>query len=128
MAPSILSLLHGGKGPGMGDIKLAAALGALLGPSLGTVAMLFSTIVGGLVAVVWMSKEWGFFGHGWLGNSIQRVLSRRSGGTSAVKKDISGVAIPYGLALAVGTLLTLVVCLWTGKEHWFWSVTAAATR
>ena len=128
LAPSILSLLHGGKGPGMGDIKLAAALGALLGPSLGTVAMLLSMIVGGLLAAVWVSKEWGFFGHGWFGNSIRRVLFRQDGGTTGARKDVSGVAIPYGLALAVGTLLTLVVCLWTGKEHWFWSVTAAATR
>ncbi len=48
------------------------------------------------------------------------------GEKAVARKDVSEVAIPYGLALAIGTLLTLVVCLWTGKEHWFWSTTAVA--
>jgi Flp pilus assembly protein protease CpaA len=89
----------------MGDIKLAAALGALLGPSLGTVAMLLSMIAGGVVA-----------------------FTSSLGEKAVARKDVSEVAIPYGLALAIGTLLTLVVCLWTGKEHWFWSTTAVAMQ
>jgi Flp pilus assembly protein protease CpaA len=112
----------------MGDIKLAAALGALLGPSLGTVAMLLSMIAGGVVAAIWLSKEWGMFGHGWLNKGIRRAFTSSLGEKAVARKDVSEVAIPYGLALAIGTLLTLVVCLWTGKEHWFWSTTAVAMQ
>lgn len=129
LAPSILVLAHGGKGPGMGDIKLAAALGALLGPALGAVAMVISMIAGAGVAMVWMAKDWGIFGHGRLKEGITRLLSRRSRKTTeAPSRNPGGLTIPYGLALAVGTLLTLAVCLWTGTQHWFlWFVTGAAT-
>ena len=126
LAPSILSLVHGGKGPGMGDIKMAAALGALLGPTLGVVAMLVSVIVGGLIAALWVSVEWGIFGRGWLNDWMGRLFGRSRKEPAVQRKDVSGVAIPYGVALAIGTLLTLVVCLWTGKEQWFWSATVAA--
>ena len=35
----------------------------------------------------------------------------------------------YGVAIALGTLLSLVVCLWTGTENWyFWFVTVAAMQ
>jgi prepilin peptidase CpaA len=129
LAPSILVLAHGGKGPGMGDIKLAAALGALLGPALGAAAMIVSMIAGAGVAMVWMAKEWGIFGHGKVKEGITRSLSRRGrrteGGPSL---NTGGLAIPYGLALAIGTLLTLVVSLWTGTQHWFlWFVTGGGT-
>ena len=126
LAPSILSLVHGGKGPGMGDIKMAAALGALLGPTLGVVAMLLGIIVGGVIAALWVSVEWGMFGHGWLNDWMARVFGRSRKSPAAERKDVSGVAIPYGVALAIGTLLTLVVCLWTGKEQWFWHATVVA--
>lgn len=126
IAPSILSLVHGGKGPGMGDIKMAAALGAILGPTLGVVAMLMSMIVGGVIAALWVSVEWGMFGHGWLDDGVGRLFGRSPKEPAVERKDVSGVAIPYGVALAIGTLLTLVVCLWTGKEQWFWFATVAA--
>jgi prepilin peptidase CpaA len=130
LAPSILYLAHGGKGPGMGDIKLAAALGALLGPALGAVAMLLSMIAGAGVAMVWMAKEWGIFGYGKMRAGISRSLSRRApdaGGKSP--QTVGRLAFPYGLAIAIGTLLTLVVTLWTGTQNWFlWFVTAAGTQ
>lgn len=127
LAPSILSLAHGGKGLGMGDIKLAMALGALLGPILGAVAMVFSMIAGAGVALFWMAKDLGVFGYGRVQSGITAVLGRgRKGGES--ESDVTKLAVPYGLAIAIGTLLTLVVSLWTGKQDWFlWLVTATGT-
>ena len=104
----------------MGDIKLAGALGALLGPVPGAIAMLLSMMVGGVVAMVWMLKEWGMFGRGWVSTLVGWLYpSLRNRDETVEKKDVSGVTIPYGVALAIGTLLTLVVCQWTGKENWF---------
>jgi prepilin peptidase CpaA len=119
LAPCVLVLAHAGRGIGMGDIKLSAGIGALLGPGLGILAMLLSMIAGAGVAMVWMMKEWGMFGHGWVSISVGRLFPaswRREG--KAENKDVSGVTIPYGVALTIGTLLTLVVSLWTGKT-WF---------
>ena len=126
LAPSMLSLAHGGKGPGMGDIKMAAALGAILGPTLGVLAMLLGIVVGGVIAALWVSVEWGMFGHGWLNDWMGRLFGRSKEEAAVERKDVSGVAIPYGVALAIGTLLTLVVCLWTGKEQWFWPAIVVA--
>jgi len=115
LAPCILVLAHGGKGPGMGDIKLAAAIGALVGPPLAVVAMLMSMIAGGVVALIWMSKEWGMFGHGWLSAGIGKMMPARP---KAVGGEPGNITIPYGLALALGTLMTLAVCLITGNNKW----------
>lgn len=115
LAPSILVLAHGGKGPGMGDIKLSIAIGALVGPPLAVASMLMSMIAGGVVALIWMSREWGMFGHGWFNSGIGKLLPRRP---EAVGGDAGSITIPYGLALAVGTLATLAVCLWTGMNKW----------
>jgi len=131
LAPCLIVLMHGGKGPGMGDIKLAAALGSLLGPSLGTLAMLLSMIMGGLVAMAWMVNAWGGWGHGRLARVAGR-LSRKKRSTPASSPEpnnLGAMTIPYGVAIALGTLLSLVVCLWTGTENWyFWFATVAAAR
>ena len=49
--PLLLLLLHTGRGLGMGDIKLAAAVGAILGPPLTLVAMLLTALAGGVLAI-----------------------------------------------------------------------------
>lgn len=129
VAPSMLSLAHGGKGLGMGDIKLSMALGALLGPAVGAVAMLLSMIAGAGVAMIWMIKETGMFGHGTLSAVIGRVLSKEPASGGNKQENLGGLTIPYGVAIAIGTLTTLVICLWTGNENWFlWLVTVAETQ
>lgn len=128
LAPSMLSLAHGGKGLGMGDIKLSMALGALLGPAVGAVAMLLSMIAGAGVAMVWMIKETGMFGYGALNKILGRVLSKELISRENAETNPGGLTIPYGVAISIGTLTTLVICLWTGNENWFlWLVTVAET-
>jgi prepilin peptidase CpaA len=125
LSPCLVSLMHGGRGPGMGDLKLAAAIGAFLGPVIGTVAMLLSMIAGGVVALVWAMREWGTFGEGRINDFVGRLyfLGKRP---PPPGEDVSPSTIPYGVALAVGTLLTLVVCQCTGKQGFLSYVTHAA--
>jgi prepilin peptidase CpaA len=125
LSPCLVSLMHGGRGPGMGDLKLAATVGAFLGPVIGTVAMLLSMIVGGVVALVWAMHEWGMFGEGRINDWVGRVyfLGRRA---PEPGPDVRPSTIPYGVALAVGTLLTLVVCQCTGKQDFLSYVNHAA--
>ena len=47
LAPLLLLALHGGKGLGMGDLKLAGAIGAFLGPVLAITMILVSAVAGG---------------------------------------------------------------------------------
>jgi prepilin peptidase CpaA len=127
VAPAMLFLAHRGKGLGMGDIKMAAAIGGLLCLPLGTVAILLSMIAGGVLALVWMLKEWGVFGHGGSVSALRKLLPSRRGvdndelntATGSALADPSRMAIPYGLAMVVGTLAALGVSLWTGTERWF---------
>ena len=102
----------------MGDLKLAAAVGALLGPILGTAAMLLSMIVGGVVALGWAMREWGMFGHGRLSDIVGRLYSFGRKTAPEPGQDVASATIPYGVALAVGTLITLAACQWTGSEPW----------
>ena len=102
LAPCVLSLLHLGRGPGMGDIKLAAALGANLGPPLGALAMLVSAIAGGFLAVLWV-----------LMGSL-----RSSRNSTESERPVGSTPIPYGVALTVGTLITLAAYWWTGLNQW----------
>ena len=127
LSPCLVSLMHGGRGPGMGDLKLAATIGAFLGPVIGTVAMLLSMIAGGGVALVWAMHEWGMFGRGRINDFVGRLyfLGKRP---PSPGEDVNPSTIPYGVALAVGTLLTLVVCQCTGKQNFLGYVTHAAMQ
>lgn len=119
LAPCLLSLVHGGKGPGMGDIKLVAALGAILGPVLGTVTVLVSAVVGGFLAAGWMLWPW---------LRISMPQGHRSERRSeSPEGDAGGVPerpnrflgkFPYGVAVSIGTLLTLALSWSTGGQKW----------
>ncbi|MDH3216693.1 MAG: A24 family peptidase [Candidatus Krumholzibacteria bacterium] len=123
VAPLLLWAMHGGKGIGMGDLKLAAALGAILGPLLAVVTVLLSAVAGGLLAITWMLRS---------GGQLHQLLDTLLIGLPFSKKqdaDITSDSIksrttkpmPYGLAIGVGSLTTLAVCWWTGHENWFLS-------
>ena len=56
VSPVLLVVLRAGHRPGMGDLKLIAAVGSLLGPTGGVITALASAAVGGLVAIAWMLR------------------------------------------------------------------------
>jgi len=107
-APAVLMALRLGNRLGAGDIKLAAAVGALTGPAVGAVAMLLATVVGGLLAVARMLRP---------GTSVARNLSpflvglpivgRRYQEAPAEDTPLARITIPYGVAIGIGSLLAV---------------------
>jgi prepilin peptidase CpaA len=119
-APAILVLLHGGKGPGMGDLKLAAGVGAALGPITSVVSMLATAVIGGLLAVVWLLKPGGLFA-----DFLPACFSSLPGFRKIASRKESSPTIqapetmPYGVAIGLGAFLILAVRWWTGHNVWF---------
>lgn len=112
-APAVLMLVRAFRPIGMGDFKLSMAVGVLLGPVAGALAMLVSAVAGGLLALAFVLRP---------GSAAAQSLSPFFLGVPVVGRAFSAPAserskpaatIPYGVAIAVGTLLTLGVLRWS---------------
>jgi len=96
---------------GGGDVKMMAAVGALLGVRLAVHAVLYAVLAGGVLAIVfaWRAGE--------LGRALRNVggwvrgLGRARGERPALGAG-SKIELPYGVAIAIGALATLA------REHW----------
>jgi prepilin peptidase CpaA len=126
VSPLLLWLFHGGRGLGMGDLKLAAAIGAIAGPLTATAMMILATLVGGIQAMVVMLRSNGLFTQLLKTFSIGFSFSRENRKNTdkceiTVEKSPKVLTMPYGVAIGIGSLLTLVVSWWTGKEDWYLS-------
>jgi prepilin peptidase CpaA len=98
-------------GIGAGDVKLMAAIGALMGTSFVFYSFIYTALIGGAIAVLLIFKSRGFM------NSIKAlyfnftniVLFRSNLGSMIIPKDKkSSISFPYGVAIVLGTLCTLV--------------------
>lgn len=128
-APVLLLLIHGGKGIGMGDLKLTAAVGAMLGPVMAIVAVLFSAVAGGLLAIAMMMSPGGQLAQLTSVLSIGLPFVRKRKGEEAPDESRNSTeTIPYGLAIGAGSLMTLAVYWWTGNENWFLSFVGIAVN
>ncbi len=130
LAPVLLLALHGGKGLGMGDLKLAAAIGAFVGPLLAVVAMFASAIAGGILAIVWMLRPGGLLAD-LLGTFVIGLpfwKNRDTQESSVASGSPAILTVPYGIAIGVGSLITVGLCLWTGHENWFLSFVGTAVN
>jgi len=108
-------------GMGAGDVKLMAAVGSMLGWKLTVYSALLTAIAGGIIVIgytiykgkfVGMVKNMGIQFIKWILYSI--YLMTHSDGVytkykslSVSKTDIEKTYIPYGVAIAVGTLIVL---------------------
>ena len=100
----LLLILYMSGSIGAGDVKLMAAVGALVGPSGALLSGLLSIMVGGAYALGAMCYQWGVLGAG------RKLVSATQG---AILTSGSGWArelqlpfrLRYGLAIAGGTLL-----------------------
>jgi prepilin peptidase CpaA len=93
-------------GVGGGDVKLMGAAGALMGAELIKPAVLYTAVLGAFLAlmiVIWRRDFWSR-----VGQSLRRLAFWRKG-TLEVTTQPEPVTVPYGLAIAAGCLLAIIV-------------------
>lgn len=95
-------------GMGMGDVKLAAAIGAWIGPGQLLIALIFTGLVGGAMALAWAA--WGGFLGDMLGNTSKLMLHVKDRGLTPhpdlVLSAPKSRKMPYAPAIAIGTLVS----------------------
>ncbi len=116
VAVALLLPAFAGGGIGGGDVKMMAALGALLGARLVVVGLLCGMIAGGVVMLVHL---W------WIGRTREKlqatlhmaVSALRLGSLAPLKaaaNDPAAVTLPYSVPLGLGVLLTISLGLMAG--------------
>ncbi|HXF58585.1 MAG TPA: prepilin peptidase [Candidatus Saccharimonadales bacterium] len=98
---------------GAGDVKLLAAVGALLGLPAALYAALLSLVLGGILSIllsVWRRNLSGLLMNTW---GMGRWLAIRSTGMPVQAPVASGKGIPLGVAIALATLV-VVFSPWPG--------------
>lgn len=97
-------ILYVSGGIGAGDVKLMAAVGALVGPSGALLSGLLAIMVGGAYALGAMCYQWGILGAGRrLVSATQGALL--TGGSGWARELQLPFRLRYGFAVAGGTLL-----------------------
>lgn len=97
------------RGMGAGDVKLMAAVGTFLGPVHAFFCGLLVAIVGGVIAVIEALRT-GRLREA-LSDTLNLILRRRPVKTLA--RSARHESIPYGLAIALGT----VIYLWLIRQY-----------
>ena len=113
----------------MGDLKLTAVIGAALGPAMAVVMVLLTAVAGGFISIAAMLKSGGQLA--WLVSMVSIGLPFRRTKEEAnapVDSRPSIEAIPYGIAIGAGSLMTMAVYWWTGNENWFLSFIKVAGK
>ncbi|MFC4799981.1 prepilin peptidase [Neobacillus sp. GCM10023253] len=94
-------------GMGAGDVKLLAAIGALMGTSFVFYSFIYIGLIGGLIALVLLIRNKGLVD---LIKSFFYTIAffRSNLGSMFISKDKpSRISFPYGIAIVLGTLCTL---------------------
>jgi len=93
---------------GAGDVKLLAAIGAVLGPDMTLRAFLYSAIAGGVFALAIAVRR------GILADTLQdagRLVTAPAMARAAIESPGRSNRFAYGPAIAVGTLVAVMVTL-----------------
>ena len=91
---------------GAGDVKLMAAVGTMLGPDVTFRAFLYSAVAGGVFAVAVATRR------GILSATLQdagRLVTAPAGARQAIESPARANRFAYGPAIAVGTLVSVMV-------------------
>jgi prepilin peptidase CpaA len=93
-------------GMGAGDVKLAAAIGAWIGPQQLLLALVLTAIAGGLMAVGWAVAG------GFLGELLDSAaaIGARPGSALAENAPRKRRPMPYAPAIAIGTVISFFAC------------------
>ena len=100
-------------GMGAGDVKLMAAIGALMGTNFVFYSFIYTALIGGIIGLFIIIKTNGFMNT--IKSFVYNVLFFRSslGSLLIDGNKESRIAFPYGVAIALGTFCSL---LWGGFE------------
>ncbi len=103
-------------GMGGGDVKLMAAVGAWAGTAQAVAILIASAIVGGILAVCYIVLRRQMFRT--LLNTAKLIRHHLSFGLkphpSLNIRQPSSLRVPYGLAIALGTLYCVGITFWRG--------------
>ena len=91
---------------GAGDVKLMAAIGVLVGPGLVLKAFLYTAVAGGIFALAVAARR------GLLTDTLhgtQRLVTAPLAAPNAIKSPSRANRFAYGPAIAVGTLIAVLV-------------------
>jgi prepilin peptidase CpaA len=114
-AGGIMFVFFAVRAMGAGDVKLMAAIGSLVGPRQSVVVLLATAICGGVMAIVYAlyrGRMWATLRnvgsvlrfHAWAGLQAHPELNLDNPET---------LRMPYGLAIAAGTLYALLAFWWS---------------
>jgi prepilin peptidase CpaA len=114
LAGGVMLLFYLVRAMGAGDLKLMAAIGSLVGPGQAVVVLLATAICGGVMAIgyaVYRGRMWATIKnvgsvlkfHAWAGLQAHPELNLDNPAT---------LRMPYGLAIAAGTLYALLLLWW----------------
>jgi prepilin peptidase CpaA len=82
---------------GAGDVKLLAALGALLGPLALVSVVIYGAVVGGIIAAVMLARR----------HELRRSLTDIMTNPTQLRRG--GAKAPYGVAIASGVYLAMLL-------------------
>ena len=108
-------------GIGAGDVKLLGAIGAILGAKGALFSMLYGAIAGGLISVIilarhgrlkpflfsilaWLARFVGYLVPGSIGRSLRTTPHIKS----SSHLPVSGLSIPYSVAIAIGLIIAII--------------------
>src|ERR1039457_6524109 len=114
LAGGIMFVFYAVRAMGAGDVKLMAAVGSLVGPGHAIVVLLATAICGGVMGIVYAVYR------GRMGATLRNLGSvlwfhARSGLQTHPELNLdnpTALRMPYGLAIAAGTLYELLLMLW----------------
>ena len=91
---------------GAGDVKLMAAMGAIVGPAIVISAFLYSAIAGGLLAIVIAIRRRRLSG---TLAGTRRMIAAPSGARQEIQSATAASRFAYGPAIAVGSIVAVLV-------------------
>jgi prepilin peptidase CpaA len=108
LASLVLGILYWLGGMGMGDVKLAAAVGAWIWPGQLVLALVVTAMAGGVMAVIWALRG------GYLHDSFRGAGHLLAGGwrkrntreNVLVLTNPAAHSMPYAPAIAIGTIVS----------------------
>jgi prepilin peptidase CpaA len=114
LAGGIVFVFYLVRAMGADDVKLLAAIGSLLGPHAAAVVLVATALAGGVLALVYVFARRRF---GTTLRNVGSVLLFHSGSGLKTHPELnldnpSALRMPYGLAIATGTLYAFLASWW----------------